>query len=355
LLYWIEEYSNRKIGRIDLKIRIILQIGIYQLVLQQASAHAAISESVDLCRKVKLSSAASFVNGILRQIQREAPELREPEEPFLTWSHPEWLARRWEDRFGREEAEILMQTNNTPPPVFLRVNELIATSQEVREHLRAENVEVKTTNFGAGVLEVLKGPAQRTTSFEKGEFYIQDAAIETLGKMIDRSSGGRVLEIAAAPGGKTLQLAMTLKDGFIASLDSDIKRMRMWMENITRLGIRFAFPVVADARSLPFREFFDQVVIDAPCSSLGVIRRHPEIKWWRKPEHLAGIHALQKAIIRAAMRVLRPGGSLIYSVCSFEPEETTQVTHEFSPQDEIFLYPHKSGTDGFYFCKLRKT
>jgi 16S rRNA (cytosine967-C5)-methyltransferase len=352
LLYWIEVYSNRKIGRIDLKIRTVLQIGIYQLVFQQASAHAAVFESVELCRKVKLSSAASFVNGILRRIQREAPGLREPEEPFLRWSHPEWLAKRWEERFGREEAELLMKTNNALPPVFLRVNELIAKPQDVQEHLASENVRVKTTTFGTGILEVVEGSAQKTTSFENGEFYIQDAAVETLNKMIDRSAGDRVLEIAAAPGGKTLQLAMAFRNGFLTSLDSDLKRMRIWQVNVERLHIRGVHPVIGDARALPFLEFFDQVVIDAPCSSLGVIRRHPEIKWWRKPEHLAGIQVLQKAIIRAAMMVLRRGGSLIYSVCSFEPEETTEVTGEFGPEQEIFLYPHKSGTDGFYFSKM---
>jgi 16S rRNA (cytosine967-C5)-methyltransferase len=251
-----------------------------------------------------------------------------------------------------------MQCNNTPPPIYLSVNGLVATPKQVKEALETESVRVKETGFGPEIFEVMEGAPQNTRAFSTGLFYIQDAAIATLRQMIAKVSAGRVLEVAAAPGGKTLQLAMEMRnEGLIASLDSDLKRMRLWRENKNRLRISCAEGLVADAASLPFGEIFDCVAIDAPCSSLGVVRRHPEIKWWRKPEHLPGIQSVQKKIISACSHVLQSGGTLIYSVCSFEPEETGEVTSSFQEYeilDETLLYPHKSGTDGFYFAKLRK-
>lgn len=362
LLYFIECYSRRPLERIDPKIAGILQLGVYQLLTPGFPQHAAIHETVELCGLVKMSSAKSFVNGVLRQIQRALPDLPESPDLAVRWSHPKWLVERWLERFGREETVELLRTNQSPPPLLIRVNELKVTIEEVTKHLQQEGIEATPTSFGPAVLQVSNGAPQFTNSFSRGEFYIQDAATEILGNCIDANQGDRVLEISAAPGGKTFLLAMQMKnEGIIVSIDTDQKRMQLWKQNIERLGIRSAFPVIADATQPGVTGLFDHVLVDAPCSSLGVLRRHPEIKWWRRPDHFPGIQNLQVQILESSARHVRNGGKLLYSVCSFEPEETTDViavflerSREFSLNRQLFLYPNHDGTDGFFIAALSR-
>jgi len=209
-------------------------------------------------------------------------------------------------------------------------------------------------------MRVKSGSPQLTTSFLEGHFYIQDAATEILGMMILPKLGDRILEIAAAPGGKTFQLAIRMNDsGLIVALDSDRTRMASWRRNINRLKIRSAQPLIADARHLPLLGTFNLVVIDAPCSSMGVERRHPELKWWRKEEDLESLRALQLQILSACAKYVGEQGRLVYSVCSFEPEETSRVIQEFIKAsgfqliEDRYLFPHRDETDGFYIAILR--
>ena len=361
LLHFVQHYSQRPLDRIDDKVIGILQIGIYQLLTPGFPSHAAIHETVELCRLVKVTSAKSFVNRILREIQRALPNLPESSDLAVRLSHPSWLVDRWMSRFGREETEALLRINNTKPPLLIRTNELKTTPDELMLRLQQEGIEAGRASFGPGVLEIRSGAPQFSGAFKNGEFYIQDAAIEVLGNVMDGMPGDRILELAAAPGGKTSRLAMRMKnEGVIVSVDSDIHRMQQWKQNMERLGVRCAFPLVEDAKQLAFGAVFDRVVVDAPCSSLGVLRRHPEIKWWRRPEHLVEIQKLQLQILQAGARYLRKGGVLFYSVCSFEPEETTdlialflQSSPQFSIEQQRFLYPHRDGTDGFFIAELK--
>lgn len=357
----ITRFSRRPLDQIDLRVQVILQLGVYQLLFTRIPHHAAVYETVNLCRRIKMTSAASFVNGLLRGVQGKLSDLEEPRDLARRWSHPGWLTYRWVERFGEEEAVSLMKAVNEPPPVCLRINELKTEAASVVEHLRKEQVSVESA--GAGVYRVTDGAPQLTGSFVDGEFYIQDAGVEVLGQVLNPKTGSSVLEIAAAPGGKTFQLALRMKDqGWIVSVDSDGKRMKMWRRNVDRLGIHCAVPVVADARALPFRESaFDLVVVDAPCSSLGVIRRHPEIKWWRREEDLAEFGALQLQILEACAKYVSGRGALVYSVCSFEPEETRHVCErfvnahpDFAEAEQRTLFPHRDGTDGFFVARFEK-
>jgi 16S rRNA (cytosine967-C5)-methyltransferase len=368
LLFWIECFSRRPLAQLDPKVVLILELGIYQLVFTGIAQHAAIYETVNLCKRVKLSSAASFVNGVLRAVQSGLPSLPKPEnaDRFQTlsieWSHPHWLAERWCNRFGEQEAVSLMKSNNEPAPVCLRINPLRATREVVLEHLEAEGVRVTPTTFGDELFQVTEGAAQLTKSFVDGEFYIQDAGIEKLGEIINPRPGMQVLEIAAAPGGKTFQLAVRMQQkGMILCLDSVLKRMRLWQRNISRLGIVSAHPVVADARHPAFHCVFDLVVVDAPCSSLGVVRRHPEVKWWRNPVDLLSFQELQLQMLSSCAKYVREQGELVYTVCSFEPEETIGVSEIFlaSHSDferimDRFFYPHRDQTDGFFIGRFRR-
>jgi 16S rRNA (cytosine967-C5)-methyltransferase len=366
LLYVIQQFSRRSLDSIDKKVQVVLQLGIYQLLFTRVPAHAAVHETVNLCKRIRMTSASSFVNGILRAVQSKLDSLNFPEADdskslSIVYSHPEWLVQRWIKRYGAADAKALMARNNTPAQMFLRVNELIATPEIVLQHLSGSGIKVDASTQFALFL-VLEGAPQLTESFEKGEFYIHDAGIEVLGEMMSANPGQSVLEIAAAPGGKTLQLAMRMRDqGMITSIDSDTKRMKMWRRNIERLQIHSANGVVADARKLPLRKRFNLVTVDAPCSGLGVIRRHPEIKWWRNESELPKFAEVQLQILEACAKYVDDTGSMVYSVCSFEPEETEDICNEFLRLHPEFqetarktLFPHRDNTDGFFIVRWEK-
>jgi 16S rRNA (cytosine967-C5)-methyltransferase len=367
LLFVIQQFSRRSVNSIDNKVQVILQLGIYQLLFTRVPAHAAVHETVNLCKRIRMTSASSFVNGILRAVQSKVGSLNFPEDDdskslSIVYSHPEWLVQRWLNRYGVSDSKALMQRNNMPAQMFLRVNELITTPQTVLEHLKADGIKVEPVAQSSPLFLVIEGAPQLTASFEKGEFYIHDAGIEILGEMMSAKPGERVLEIAAAPGGKTLQLAMRMRDqGMITSVDSDLKRMKMWRRNIERLRIHSAHGVVADARKLPLAKRFNLVTVDAPCSGLGVIRRHPEIKWWRNEDELRKFADVQLQILEACAKYVDDTGSMVYSVCSFEPEETEDVSKEFLRLHPDFqetarktLFPHRDNTDGFFVVKFRR-
>jgi 16S rRNA (cytosine967-C5)-methyltransferase len=362
LLFIIAQFSRRSLQQLDKEVLLILQMGVYQLLYTNIAAHAAVNETVKLCKIARLTSASSFVNGILRGVQGRMASLPEPEENVLAfrWSHPEWLVNRWVQRYGESDAVALMQMNNQPPAVYIHINTLRVQPEIVNEHLASEGVALESTVFGPTVFRVREGAAQNTKSFLAGEFYIQDAAVQLLGEMMNPRPGSTVLEIAAAPGGKTFQLAFRVQEnGEVLAVDSQLRRMKTWKRNMDRMMISNVYGVVADARNLPLAGSFDQVVIDAPCSTLGIIRRHPEIKWWRQESDLPRLRTLQLQILDACAKYVRSQGELVYSVCSFESEETGQVRDafltdhpEFSVLQEMVLLPHRDHTDGFYVLKM---
>lgn len=364
LLFIISQFSRRPLQQLDKEVLLILQVGVYQLLYTNIAAHAAVNETVKLCKIARLTSASSFVNGILRGVQGRMTTLPEPTENVLAvrWSHPEWLVNRWVQRFGESDAVALMQVNNQPPPVFVHVNTLRVQPEIVSEHLASEGVLVESTIFGSSVFMVREGSAQNTKSFLEGEFYIQDAAVHLLGEVMSPQPGYRVLELAAAPGGKTFQLAFRIGEkGGVVAADAQLRRMKTWKRNMDRMKISNVYGVVADARNLPLTGSFDQVVVDAPCSTLGIIRRHPEIKWWRQETDLPGLKTLQLQILDACAKYVRSQGELVYSVCSFESEETEEVRDAFLTdhtgfhiQKEMVLLPHRDHTDGFYIVKFKR-
>jgi 16S rRNA (cytosine967-C5)-methyltransferase len=378
LLYVIQQFSRRSLDSIDKKVQVVLQLGIYQLLFTRVPAHAAVHETVNLCKRIRMTSASSFVNGILRAVQSKVDSLNFPEGDdskslSIAYSHPEWLVKRWLRRYGASDSKALMQRNNTPAEMYLRVNELISTPEIVLQHLSESGIKLDARPCGDKAPEpglktsplflVTEGAPQLTESFEKGEFYIHDAGIEVLGEIMSAKPGQNVLEIAAAPGGKTLQLAIRMRDqGIITSVDSDLKRMKMWRRNIERLQIHSAKGVVADARNLPLAKRFNLVTVDAPCSGLGVIRRHPEIKWWRNESEFPKFAEVQLQILEACAKYVDSTGSMIYSVCSFEPEETEDISREFLRLHPEFqetarktLFPHRDNTDGFFIVRFERT
>jgi 16S rRNA (cytosine967-C5)-methyltransferase len=366
ILFLIETLSNRPMRQVEERVLVILQLGVYQLVYTRIPQHAVIHETAGLCNGVRLHSAVSFVNGVLRGLQAKLGRLPEPvgtaaNRLAVTGSHPQWMVERWLKRFGEEETGRLLEVNNAPSKVYVRVNELSASCGAAVERLEQAGVRLTATPFGPGLLAVEEGAPQLAAGFMNGEFYIHDAGIEVLGREMAPQPGDKVLEIAAAPGGKTFQLALRMNDtGMIVALDSDPQRMALWWSNMRRLRIRSAHGVVGDALRVPLRGLFDRVIVDAPCSSIGVARRHPEVKWWRRPEHLPQLQQTQLQILDACATYV--GGDLFYIVCSFEEEETRIVSErflashpEFRQDRELYLLPHRDGTDGFYMSVFRRS
>jgi 16S rRNA (cytosine967-C5)-methyltransferase len=371
----IARHSNRAWDKLDPEVRILLLLGAYQLRYTRIPAHAAIDETVSLCRRAGKTSATGYLNVVLRKLSAQTPFEPEGESAGALaerYSHPEWLVQRWIARFGINDAIKLLAANQQPPPFLLRLNSLKGDSETILKRLAQERIETRETIYGPEVREVTSGAPQFTQSFAQGDFYIQDASAEALGRVLNAQPGDRILDVAAAPGGKTFQAALRMEDrGLIVSADLDYHRMQRWKQNMARLGITSARPVVADARRPSFLGAFDRILIDAPCTSLGVIRRHPEIKWWRKPEDLAEFAEAQSQILEAHAAYAGSGGEIIYSVCSFEPEETTEVKQRFlsahpefhsvlldhngRKEDHVYLFPHLDGTDGFFIAKFRKT
>jgi 16S rRNA (cytosine967-C5)-methyltransferase len=356
-------------------LQILLRLGLYQLFwLDRVPDHAAVNESVQLARELGLDPQSGFVNAVLRgclrerdSLERELAELK-VREPHLGYSHPQWICDRWERRWGQEKLTALLDWNNSPPPVFLRVNTLKSTPEELAAQFESEGVRFEPRQFGwakSDLIFHLKSPPPLATlpSFQQGRFYIQDPSTLLAVGELDPRPGETVLDLCAAPGGKTTFIAQQMEDrGRIIAQDLDSKRLELIRENCTRLGVTCVQitpiePPNAQALGLQF----DRVLVDAPCSNSGVMRRRVELRWRIQPSELNRLRTVQLDLLAQAAKRLHPGGLLVYSTCSLEPEENSGVVEEFVATHSGFrlesareLIPFVDGVDGAYVARLRK-
>lgn len=386
----IEAFSRRPVVKMDLWVRNILRLGAYQLLfLDRIPAHAAVDESVKLAHRFGSYGAAAFVNAVLRRVASEPRPTLPPleENPVahlaLLHSHPEWLVKRWLEQFGRSETEALCLANNQVPPLTLRVNTLKATSNMVKERLEAAGLEVESGHYLAEALTVKKGGApQDLPGYRDGWFTVQDESSMLVAHVLAPEPEEMVVDMASAPGGKTTHLAERMGNhGSILAADLHEHRLNSVQELARRLGISIIKTLVADGRELVqlFPGQADRVLLDAPCSGLGVLRRNPEARWRKRPQDIPGLVRLQRELLEAGGRLLKPGGILVYSTCTILPEENQGVIEGFLQDHPDFtredltpflpeplsaepgvkegwlqLYPHHHGTDGFFLARLRK-
>jgi 16S rRNA (cytosine967-C5)-methyltransferase len=295
-----------------------------------------------MARKVGKSSASPLVNALLRRASRERGRLPLPrraiEDPdgqldYLetTLSHPRWLVERWRSRYGFEAAEAWCRFNNSAAPLTLRANRLRTTREELAATLASAEVETGPCRFAPDGLVVRTGNPLLTGIASQGLFMVQDEASQLVGLLAGARPGDRVLDACAAPGGKTMVMAGSMGDrGLVIALDVRAKRVRLLAETIRAAGARSVRVVQATAAEpLPFAAVFDLVLIDAPCSGLGTVRRDPDIKWRRSPEEFGSLASLQARILESAAAVVRPDGRILYSTCSSEPEENDEVVERF--------------------------
>jgi 16S rRNA (cytosine967-C5)-methyltransferase len=287
----IARAARRSPEKLDIPVRLALEMGIYQLrFLDRVPAHAAVNDSVDLVRRANKASAAAFVNAVLRRMTREKLEAAE------SASTPAWLFERWVRHYGAEIAAKIAHASLQPPERYIRVGN------------RVPPAEAKETDI-PGAFALLEGDA--------GPYRFQDIGSQAVVPLLDLQPGMAFLDLCAAPGNKTAQALETSLRAI--ACDLHLSRAR----TLTTLGIPV---VVLDAtRPLPFDKTFDRILVDAPCSGTGTLARNPEIKWRLRPEDIADLRQRQSAILRNALAALKPGGILVYSTCSLEPEENERV------------------------------
>jgi 16S rRNA (cytosine967-C5)-methyltransferase len=341
--YLIERYSRRPVARLDAEVVLILRLTLYQLLhLDRVPASAAVDDAVDLTRGVRKTSAAGFVNAVLRSVLRQRHKLPLPPRPSnpadrdaalaylgITHSHPDWLVARWLTRYGFDGAERWVQFNNAPPALTLRVNRLQATRDAAIAALAEDGIETEPARFAPDGLMVIRGNPLRRQ--QDGLVFVQDESSQLVASVVQASRGEQILDLCAAPGGKTIAMAADMHDdGVIVASDVRPRRLALLQDTVRAAGARCVSVVrVPTAGGLPFGPRFDAVLVDAPCSGLGTVRRDPDIRWRRRETDLALLPRQQLALLARAAEVTRVDGRLVYATCSSEPEENEGVVAAF--------------------------
>ena len=375
----IAAFADRPLGKLDPEIVDILRMTIFQLLhLERIPASAAVKDAVDLAGKAGKRSAAGMVNAILRRVSRERDRLPLPGRPSdptdrtavldylsITLSHPRWLVSRWLDRWGFGDVESWTRFNNAPAPLALRANTLRTTREALAGQLRDAGIETDPSPRAQDGLIVRRGNPLATALHEEGLFFVQDEASQLVSAFADAQPGEVVLDACASPGGKTLAMSAAMRGrGLIVASDLRGRRVDLLRRTIAGSGASNVAVVQADATApLPFGRVFDRVLLDAPCSGLGTVRRDPDIKWRRGEDDLPALAAAQIQMLERAADVLDDGGSIVYATCSSEPEENDAVVDafleahpQFSERVERFrTLPFRDGLEAFFAATLVNT
>lgn len=348
-LDWIiERFSNRRLKKISPWIVNILRLGVYQLLfLDKVPNAAAVNESVILARRYGHKGTVSFVNAILREVDRSKEKIDYPDKTkdptdylSIFHSHPRWLIERWLKRYDFDKVEKICIANNSIPPLTIRVNTLKTTVEKLKRELEKEIIFVKPCYYSDEGLRLKFGiDFLSLESFKKGLFQVQDEASILISNLLSPLPESKVLDICAAPGGKTTHIAQMMKNrGEIFATDLRKGRLLMLYENCRRLGIKNVKMFCLDAtKPLPLKKDFDGILVDAPCSSFGVLRRNPDIKWQKSELNFDSLSKIQLKILENIGPFLKKGGVLVYSICSNEPEESREVIKKFLQKNKDFL------------------
>lgn len=365
--------------RLPPPVREALRLGAYQLLfLDRVPAHGAVNASVELAGEGRWERG--LVNAVLRKVPAPLAPPGDPEERLVVWeSHPRWLARRWAASLGPGRARARCEADNAEGPLVLRANPRRTSPEALAARLAEEGVATEPGLADPGCLRVVSQGAAltRTAAFAGGLFIVQDEASSLVARYAGARPGDRALDACAAPGGKTAALAWAAAPGGRAvAADLSLARLGRLRENCARIGADVPAAVM-DASRPAFGEAFDLVLVDAPCSGLGVLRRHPDARWRLREEDLALHGARQRGILREAGGAVRPGGRLVYAVCSNEPEETEEVAASFDrpgfapdrgegalppaarrflgPDGALRIRPEEApGLDGFFAMRWRR-
>lgn len=380
---WIDALLSDRVrgglARLDADVVDLLRLGVYQLTnMGSVPAYAAIAQTVELAKRRHGIGASKLVNAVLRRTDRERDELNAgaPDDAAqalaVKHSHPQWLVARWIERFGEQDTERLLTLNNAEAPIVVRPfgivrEQLEAMLEEAGVHVAEAPLARNSIVISGGITFTELG------AFRKGLFFVQDPAATLVTDYACVATGATVVDLCAAPGGKALELSRTA--GIVMASDRSAARLQRVVSNQRRLDAENIFVVGADARAPAIRAA-DAVLIDVPCTGTGTFRRHPDARWRLKISDIAVSTALQKSILRSAARIVAPGGLLVYSTCSLEPEENDEQVDRFlaahpefaleAPPEgavpgnvldgaKLRVLPQRHGTDGAFAARLRRT
>ena len=382
--YLLAACSTKALSKLDPEVLAALRLGAYQLLfLQRVPGRAAVHESVELVKSARLRSAAGFVNAVLRKVAsndmekiRNAFDETTASALSVRFSHPEWLVERWLARFGQEKLVQLLEHNNRAPKVYFRSNSPDLSCDQLASTLASQAVRFEPHALSNDVFEVVEGNLYQTTLFRNQSIAIQDAGSQLIPHLLDLQPSDVCLDLCAGVGGKSSQIAR-LKDSPspVFALDLYWHRLQVARRLHSQNWKNLRWITCDATRPLPFRRRFDKILVDTPCSGTGTLQRHPEIRWRLRPEEIREYPILQLALMESAFQQLRPGGTMVYSTCSLEPEENEAVVQSFlkvhadaslaipevtstqrlfSTARFLTLFPPETDTDGFFAAVIRK-
>jgi 16S rRNA (cytosine967-C5)-methyltransferase len=382
--YFLEKVGNLKLNKLDKEILIILRLGFYQLhFLSRVPDYAVVNDCVNLTKISGKASASRLVNAVLRKLTKL--EIKEKfscqdtaEEIAINHSHPTWLIKNWANHYGLTIAESIAESNNKPNPICFRVNNLKATTSQILELLKRNNIVIKPSSLLETAFCLVEGDTEILLKLaNEGKIYLQDAASQLIAYLVAPKKGMRIFDACAAPGGKTTAIASLMENqGLIIAGDLHLARVKLIQQTAKKLEVKIIKPICYDAtQAIPFTKnlLFDRVLVDAPCSGTGTLRHNPEIKWRLLPKKLEELSKLQLAILSNCAELVKPKGRLIYSTCSLEYEENEQVIEEFLSKNKDFqliraevsthlitkegfirTFPYRDNTEGFFAALLEK-
>ena len=369
--YQLRERVSRPLEKLDAAVLRILRLSAFQLLYQsRLPAAAVINDAVHLTRRAGKSSAAGLTNASLRALSRNRHRLTWPARDHvvdylsIVHSHPRWLVERWIARHGQQHTETWLEFNNQPAPMCLAVNRTMTTRDALAKELAEAGVTTRPTARAKHGLQIIDGRPLNTNAFDEGRFVVQDEASQLIGELAEARAGSRVLDLCASPGGKTLALSAAVgPGGEVVAMDVRPNRVRLLMRTVERCQIANAAVVHGPADApLPFKPGeFALVLVDAPCSGLGTVRRDPDIKWRRSVEDLPAFAATQRRLLKRAADHVERGGVLVYATCSSEPEENDDVVTAFLAESPGFAMerrhqtlPFNDGLEAFFAAVLRR-
>jgi len=381
--YYIGCYCSQRPAHLECAVRNVLRLGAYQILyLDKVPVHAAVNDAVEQIRRAGRPKAAGMVNAVLRKLSTERntlPAIRARDKATylsITYSHPKWLVERLIAELGEQEAEAYLRTDNEPVPTTVQTNTLHLTPEELRQELIRSGVRAEPHPWLTGCFYLAEtGAVERLDAFARGDLTVQDAAARLTALATLDSGQERILDICAAPGGKTFAMAIDRQDrASILACDIHPNKLRLVEAGARRLGLQGIRTAAADGtehHAAWYRQV-DLVLADVPCSGLGIIRKKPDIRY-KDPAALSELPHLQSRILENASTYVRPGGVLVYATCTILRAENEAVTDAFlrahsdfteesftlpSPigtvNGHITLLPHRDGTDGFYICRMRR-
>ena len=381
--YYLGCYCTQNFEKLEPFVRDVLRIGAYQILLMdRVPDSAAVSQAVEMAKSHKRQRAAGFINAVLRKISQNKenlpaiPAKDEAEYLSVRYSHPRWLVERLVEILGREEAEEFLRLDNESVPMTIQRNSLKCDADVLLEDLQEAGATVIPHQWLPDCWEVTgAGNIEELDSFQDGWFQVQDAAAKVAALAAGAKPGDRVLDVCAAPGGKSFAAAMAMEnEGHITSCDIHPHKLELIASSAQRLGITCVETALADGRENreEWNGAFDLVICDVPCSGLGIIRKKPDIRY-KDPKALAALPRIQRAILDNACRYVAEGGTLLYSTCTILPEENDRIVEDFlrahpdfrkesfcltgsgeETDGSLTLWPQRHGTDGFYLCRMRK-